>query len=218
MKTSARILLLLLLAALVPYAALTLVAVAPQHSPIQRRLALKAGPWAVLFEQRWSFFAPPPLHNNRLYYVFVDPADGNRSLQFEALDTVLAAKRAKAPFNDTEAILDYVINGSIEQIDRFLRTKEEALAELHGAVSPDPRAAQAGPRIVPANAQIDALTTLERYAALIARANSLPPGYTRVRIIAAAAPIPPFINRLKPGAPGAEIELFETTDFDLNQV
>ena len=64
----------------------------------------------VVFYQSWSFFAPPPQYDLKLYYVFSDA--NNKSYTLDAITKILEEKKKKAPFNSSEEFLDYVISGS----------------------------------------------------------------------------------------------------------
>jgi hypothetical protein len=75
----------------------------------------------VIFEtflyQKWSFFAPPPKYDDRLYYIF---KKGENTQSFEVVALLNKAKTANAPFNSHENLLDYVISNQIHAIDASL--------------------------------------------------------------------------------------------------
>ncbi len=81
------------------------------------------------FFQRWGFFAPPPTYNDRLYYVFYKKQEtGNgKIIPREVCKNLFAEKSKKAPFNNEEDILDYIISNSLititEEISRFKNIK-----------------------------------------------------------------------------------------------
>jgi hypothetical protein len=85
----------------------------------------------VLF-QKWSFFAPPPTYNTKLYYVFTNSNGIEKS--YDALSIILNQKKKKAPFNTKEEYLDYVLSGSVinimniqsEYIDYFKSTMPDS--------------------------------------------------------------------------------------------
>src|SRR5690554_4478878 len=70
-------------------------------------------------EQYWSFFAPPPQYNTRLYY---DYFDENKDIikRIEILEELYQNKSKKAPFNFNEQALDYCLQSSIHQIYKTL--------------------------------------------------------------------------------------------------
>lgn len=216
MKTIGRLTVAIVLFTLIPYGLATLAWVAPDNSPVERKFRIEKGPWSAVFEQRWSFFAPPPLRNDRLYYVFSAPSQGGRTLQFEVLSVILDAKRTRAPFNEPETLLDYIVHGSLEQVFRYLSRKAALEADLRRHIGQVETKGDAGPPVLDANLKLDALQTLERYARTVAEANALPAEYSRVRIVATGEPIPPFADRHRPQPAHGEAELFETTEFARN--
>ncbi len=71
----------------------------------------------ALLYQKWSFFAPPPKHDERLYYIF---KKGDRELSFEVVALLNKAKTNNAPFNGHENALDYVISNQLHAIGAAL--------------------------------------------------------------------------------------------------
>ncbi|WP_375577647.1 hypothetical protein ABWH96_11350 [Marivirga tractuosa] len=72
----------------------------------------------VLF-QKWSFFAPPPKHNDRLYYAFHNKNEQD-TIVLEVAKPIVLSKRSNAPFNAKYEVIDYVLNNSMIQINDFL--------------------------------------------------------------------------------------------------
>ncbi|MFC0320743.1 hypothetical protein [Olivibacter oleidegradans] len=82
--------------------------------------------FGIFFNQRWSFFAPPPKMNNRLYYSFYD--DQKKEIgTFEVLEALSTSKKAKLPFNTEEEALDYILNGAINQLYQLVIRQREQL-------------------------------------------------------------------------------------------
>ncbi len=81
------------------------------------------------FFQRWGFFAPPPTYNDRLYYVFYKKQEtrDRKIIPREICKNLFAEKSKKAPFNNEEDIMDYIISNSLititEEITRFKNIK-----------------------------------------------------------------------------------------------
>ncbi len=71
--------------------------------------------YSKYFYQRWSFFAPPPKFNDRLYYIFHSKRDSSM-LIYEVLEITNLKKQANAPFNWNEDLLDYVLANSVNGI------------------------------------------------------------------------------------------------------
>lgn len=218
MKRSYRIAFLAAVGLYGVYWALTLLTVTPETGYLHTANKSIIDGFSLVFSQRWSFFAPPPQKNWRLYYAFSE-ADSNKEIRLEALQPVLLAKRQRAPFNEAETIVDYVISGSLDQINNYL-TKQRAEKARTGAAK-TAAATGAGTdlqHLVDARTNLPSLKTLEGYALLVARANRLPSTYNRVKLIVTLVPIAPFDLRGK--YPNNEIVseeklVYETTPFSL---
>lgn len=73
--------------------------------------------FSTFFYQQWSFFAPPPTFNDKLYYEFVGSED---TLIIEAITPLLKAKKNKFLANDNENIIEYILSNTITAVsDKF---------------------------------------------------------------------------------------------------
>ncbi|GAA5041462.1 hypothetical protein GCM10011506_43170 [Marivirga lumbricoides] len=71
--------------------------------------------------QKWSFFAPPPKHNDRLYYSFHSKDSSNTdTIVLEVVKPIIELKRKEAPFNARYEVMDYILNNSMIQLNDFL--------------------------------------------------------------------------------------------------
>ncbi len=129
----------------------TILYVAPDN-PIRNLFSKELKQFEIYCYQKWTFFAPPPTYNTKLYYTFCSRITSERKT-FSALDIILSEKRAHTPFNTGEELLDYVLSGSVEQVVTYLRKGNHSSIE---SLTIDPRLNLAG------------LKTLKRYASLIA--------------------------------------------------
>ncbi|CAM1343864.1 hypothetical protein [Tenacibaculum amylolyticum] len=76
----------------------------------------------IFFFQKWGFFAPPPDYNDRLYYTFHSKKDSTKAYTFEVMETLQEKKSARAPFNSSEDILDYILSNTLNSISSGLVT------------------------------------------------------------------------------------------------
>lgn len=72
-----------------------------------------------VFYQKWSFFAPPADFNFRLYFEYLNK-DSLQVNIYEILKPIAVEKQRKAPFNSQEQFMDYIVNGSVIQINDLL--------------------------------------------------------------------------------------------------
>jgi hypothetical protein len=75
--------------------------------------------FSSLFYQKWSFFAPPPKHNERLYYEFV--SNKKDTLTIEVLEKINNERKKTYLKNDELSIIDYVLSNTISNITDIIR-------------------------------------------------------------------------------------------------
>lgn len=69
----------------------------------------------LFFFQRWNFFAPSPSYNERLYYI-LKKKNADSLKVFEVFEKLYKEKARKAPFNNKEDVLDYLLSNSVGSI------------------------------------------------------------------------------------------------------
>lgn len=77
-----------------------------------------------LLSQKWSFFAPPPNYNDRIYFIFHSKRDTSLKI-FEIIEPLNLAKQKNAPFNGDEDVLDYVLSNSINGLDEGINEVQD---------------------------------------------------------------------------------------------
>ena len=82
--------------------------------------------------QRWTFFAPPPTQNHRLYFAF-SPQDGTGET-IEVLEEIYARKQQYHPFNESIESIDYVVSGIATSITDSMREvfRYRKVVDLYG--------------------------------------------------------------------------------------
>ncbi|MDC0380312.1 hypothetical protein OAM52_01405 [Flavobacteriaceae bacterium] len=81
----------------------------------------------TFFFQKWGFFAPPPKHNDRLYFKFESKQDSTKFFLYEVIEPLQKRKSKKAPFNSSEDILDYILSSTILSITDGLIAVNESI-------------------------------------------------------------------------------------------
>lgn len=76
--------------------------------------------FSSLFYQKWSFFAPPPNYNERLYYKFISK-DNKDTLTVEVLEQLNLKRKKKYLMNDNLSIVDYILSNSLSNITDIIR-------------------------------------------------------------------------------------------------
>ncbi len=78
------------------------------------------------FFQRWSFFAPPPNYNQRVYFVYKNKLTSKKDI-FEVIKPILDKKHSTAPFNFYYQTLDYILASSLINIEGNVRLLQDVL-------------------------------------------------------------------------------------------
>lgn len=159
-----------------------------------------------LLSQKWSFFAPPPNYNERLYFIFSSKKDSKVQI-FEIIEALNIAKQKNAPFNRDEDVLDDVLSNSINGID-------EGINEIHDYLNSEKKEG-----ILKADSTIERISietvqksidfiTLKNYAKLVAKKNNINPDDYNVQIRITKKYLPKFQERNN-----ESIKLIETIVF-----
>lgn len=164
------------------------------------------------FFQRWSFFAPPPQSNNRLYYVFQNKYSGKEKA-YEVLAPIFDKKRKTAPFNSKEEALDYILSGSATNITDAIRELTDISkmdfpdsTEMYHILSAQKKINDQGLDYLP-------VRTLYNYAIIMAKKDSINFEGTSIKIITTQVQMPKFKDRhklLSTTYKGKEEKVFET--------
>lgn len=125
-----KILVFLILITFILYWSVTLIFTMPENF-LSISLHKEGAVFNNLFSQKWSFFAPPPNFNDRIYYSFVSKKDSSVKT-YEIIEKVNQRKQDKAPFNWNEDLLDYVLSNSsigvneqIYEIQQYLKFESD---------------------------------------------------------------------------------------------
>jgi hypothetical protein len=141
----------------------------------------------IFFPQRWTFFAPPPSYNYRLYYVF--EKDGQTKI-IEVIKPLIEAKKQNAPFNTNEEIVDYVINGSITAIQNQMAMYKNAAEK--DTIRNDSLVIEKVNKELP---NLSEYKTLYNYSKIVAERNNIKPYKCIVYFYASYVKIPKFSER-----------------------
>ena len=147
----------------------------------------------VVIYQKWSFFAPPPQYDLRLYYVFKN-ANGN-IYTFEVISNIVSEKKRKAPFNTSEEFLDYVISGASNHVVD-LKSEYMEYAKFLNKDSSDVFCYNyATNKINEEFANINAVKTIRNYSEFVINKNLLKKDITSMKFIVTGLALPKFSDR-----------------------
>jgi hypothetical protein len=196
------------------YGLMTLLYNAPSN-PLRISFDAKLTTFEKWFFQKWSFFAPPPTENDRLYFAF-SPISGE-GVTIEVLQGVYARKQQDAPFNVRAEVVDYVISGNAAGIRDSIR-EVNRYAKVHEFFEGDPRFLNdvALAYLDPTNElEGSGIRVLLRFAAVLAEDHGLELEGLKCQIAFARIPLRPFTHRYNAEFPVEEELTYKTAILDV---
>jgi hypothetical protein len=171
--------------------------------------------FSFMFYQRWSFFAPPPTSDDRLYYIFKNRTDSTASLYtFEVIEDLSNIRRSKAPFNE-ETVIDYIISNSLTSMTDIIRDQYK-LYQKANCVENDSLCFQKFSNSSWANfGELSQIKTLFNYGRILAKKQNINLNEYKMKFIIGQSFIPKFKDRMNKKE-RKEIITFETPYINLN--
>lgn len=169
--------------------------------------------FSTLFYQRWSFFAPPPQANERLYFEFVNSSKD--TIAIEVLKPLNDRRKKEYLFNTDSSVADYVISSSISGITDFLR---EGLEEYKFTKCDSISDELCYKNFIENNKyqiqSLDEVKTLQNYGLLIAEKKIDLRKYDKLKFILTSVEITKFADRYEKNVNNVESKIFETLYFN----
>jgi hypothetical protein len=181
-------------------------------------LQIKAIRYEKLFStflyQRWSFFAPPPQTNDRLYYEFCNEKD---TVSFEVLKPLNDQRRREFLRNANASVIDYVLSGSISGITDGLR-EEYKLYKFKNCNSNSDTACQKAfmDSFEPKTRQMNHTKTLINYGLVAADKKLNLKKFDKMRFTISTVNIPKFSKRNEENIKLEESQLFQSSYYNYN--
>jgi hypothetical protein len=166
--------------------------------------------------QKWTFFAPPPTGNDRLYFAF-SPREGSGST-YEVLEDIYRRKQEDHPFNERTEVVDYVVSGTASQITDLMN-EVNRYKEVHVLLGGDPEYLRdvALRALNPDESAGEFARILLRYAAVIADREGIDREGLKCQIAFVNVPIRPFTERYNEDFPTKEELVYRTAVLDVPQ-
>ncbi len=150
----------------------------------------------IFLYQKWTFFAPPPEHNERLYLTFLSKADSSKTLAVMEVTTYInQAKQKNAPFNSKEEVVDYIISNSVNDIANNLRKSYNIVQETYPDSSKVFLTKKSMEKFNTYLLQIRSIKTILNFAKIVALKNSIDCNKTLLKITLTRVKIPKFKDR-----------------------
>jgi len=146
------------------------------------------------FFQRWSFFAPPPTYNQRVYIVFKNKSTKSKDV-FEVLAPIVNAKHDHAPFNEYHQKMDYILASSLINIEGNVKLLHDVFANKSMQSLFSGKDTTVDERIIYDIEKTSDFKTLIKYAWKIAAENGINKNDVSCQIIITKVYIPQFVDR-----------------------
>jgi hypothetical protein len=207
---------LLVLAICGLYALTTLLYVLPSN-PLRIQFDAQLTAFEQWGYQKWTFFAPPPKSNDRLYIAF-SPKSGEGET-IEVLEGIYARKRQDNPHNTKAQVVDYVMSGFAGNTADMIR-EVFRYRKVHSLFDGDPAYLQdlSLKALDPESEYGLSMRVLLRYAAMLAAEQGIEPDGLRCQIAFATVPLRPFTQRYNSEFPIEEELFYKTTVLDVPQL
>jgi hypothetical protein len=205
----------LLLLATSCYVLITLLYVTPSN-PLRIKFDSALRDFETWGFQKWTFFAPPPTGNDRLYFAF-SPREGSGST-YEVLEDIYRRKQEDHPFNERTEVVDYVVSGTASQITDIM-SEVNRYREVHVLLGGDPEYLRdvALRTLDPDEPAGEYARVLLRYAAVIADREGIDREGLKCQIAFVEVPIRPFTERFNEDFPVKEELVYRTAVLDVPQ-
>lgn len=207
---------LLLIAVFGFYALTTLLYVSPSN-PLRIHFDAELTVFEKLGYQKWTFFAPPPTGNNRLYFAF-SPQSGDGET-VEVLEGIYARKRQDNPYNIKAQVVDYAVSGHARQISDRIR-EIYRYRKVHELFDGDPAFLDdlAVRSLRPETEYGDNVRVLLRYASMVAAQRGIELDGLKCQMAFTHVPMRPFTQRYNSEFPIEERMTYKTTVMDVPQL
>ncbi|CAA7386119.1 DUF5819 family protein [Chryseobacterium fistulae] len=150
------------------------------------------------FYQNWSFFAPPATFNERLYfsYIYNDPITNTKKVRtFETLVPITQEKKKKAPFNRKQDVLDYVICGSVHEVQNKIKEVYDIIKVEEKRNQKSSSIEEKNKKVIEEIEKTESFHNLQNYAKIVAEKNGIPKNDTQYKITITNIDIPKYVNK-----------------------
>lgn len=169
--------------------------------------------FSSILYQRWSFFAPPPQTNDRLYYEFVN--HNKDTISIEVLKPLNDRRKKEYIFNSNSSVADYILSSSINTItDNFREGFKNYKSKNCNDILDDECHKEFIIHYSPQIEKMDDIKTLKNYGFLIGEKKINLNKYDKIKIILTSVNIPKFSERNLKVKKHIENKIFETSYYN----
>lgn len=126
--------------------------------------------FSSFFGQKWSFFAPPPQYNYKLYFTYLDQ-NNNEVVAFEIFSSIIESKKKTRPFNLRAEMVDYTVYGSVDDVTNSIIKRRDIVKVKYPDMSFDETNKVARKQIIDDPETTNGYQMLKNYAKIISREN-----------------------------------------------
>lgn len=173
--------------------------------------------FSTFFYQKWSFFAPPPKTNERLYYEFIN-SNSKDTISIEVLKPLNERRKKEYLLNYDASVVDYILSNSFNGLTDYLR-EEFNYYKTDNCISLNEKDCHKKftENIKVKIGKLNEMKTLRNYGLLVSKKNINHNLYDKFRVILTSIDIKK-INQNKKTLIDNETKIFETNFYNLNYV
>lgn len=171
--------------------------------------------FSIFLSQRWSFFAPPPQTNDRLYFEYITIKKD--TVLLEVLEPLAKKRKYEFPFNSDRSTIDYVLANNIYSLSDYLRESFNIYKFENCNInkSDDDCYTEFLNYYYPKFHEYSELKSLINYGALIKSQSNAKFEIEKLKIIATTIDIPKFNDRFNKHNTKKENKVFESKYYNL---
>jgi hypothetical protein len=171
--------------------------------------------FSLFLYQRWSFFAPPPKTNDRLYFQYISIKKD--TLQLEVLKPLAEKRKQEFLFNSDRSVIDYVLANNIYALSDYLREgyNNYKFEKCGNNISEKDCNSMFLKEFYPKFHEYPELKSLLNYGILISNNNKLIVECEKIKIISTTVNIKKFNERYTKKVNTEENLVFETQYFNI---
>ena len=171
--------------------------------------------FSLFLSQRWSFFAPPPQTNDRLYFEYITTKKD--TVLLEVLEPLAKKRKKEFLFNSDRSTIDYVLANNIYALSDYLRENFNTykFENCNNNTSEEVCNENFLLYYYPKFHNFTELKSLLNYGILIKSESKVKSEIEKLKIISTTIEIPKFNERFNKSYEKKESMVFETKYYNL---
>lgn len=170
----------------------------------------KAPRFRNIFGTTWRLFTPPHTFSDRLYFIVRNIEGPGEADTIEVLENIALQKQYNAPFNQTENVIDHLVNNNVLNIKVCIWSNKKKPAEGFPETKDPSYIPNAVAAVAYNKSYIASLATLKNYCVIVLKQKKIDTSGKEVKILIAEKKTRPFNQLADTNLVEKESLVFET--------